>query len=307
MRARALGVLVLACLSTAGPAAGADDKKTCADAYVTAQSLRVDHKLLAARSQLRVCARQECAHLMQGQMIKDCTAWLLEVEASIPTIVLSARDAGGSELQDVQVSIDGTAVAQTLDGRAFEVEPGSHVFTFVDPRGVSATQTAMILEGTKNQTVRVTLGSPQTPAPIPPSPAPPPAQAPDVSPPQQPPESPPASTGGSPLPGIGLIVGGAGIAALATGGVFALLANSAKSGYEQHCGSAIGAPAAFCDPQGISGHQDASNKAALSTAFVIGGGVALAAGAVLFLTAPHGPTVPQVGLGPGGVVVRGGF
>jgi hypothetical protein len=307
MRARALAVLVFACLSVSGQPAGADDKKVCADAYVAAQSLRADHRLLAARAQLRICANTECDRLMQGQMIKDCTAWLGEVEASIPTVVLSATDADGNELQNVKVSIDGTPVAEALDGRAVEVEPGSHVFAFAGQQGASATQTAVILEGARNQSVHVTLGT-LRPPPAPPSAAAMPSTAgpPPVAPVPRP-ESPATSSDGSAQRALGVVAGGAGLAALAAGVVFGMLARSAKTDYEKHCGSAIGAPAGFCDSQGISGHTDASNKATLSTAFVIGGGVALGAGAVIFLTAPHGTAGPQVGVGPGGVVVRGGF
>jgi hypothetical protein len=300
MRARALGLLVLACLSTCARPSRADDKKECADAYVSAQSLRAEHKLLAARAQLRICARPQCEHLMQGQLIKDCTTWLGEVEASLPTVVLSARDAGGNELQNVKVSIDGTEVAQVLDGRAIEIEPGSHVFAFADAQGASVTQTAVILEGTRNQTIQVTVGSAQPPAPAPPPPTIPPPFVP-------PPEPEPPASQGSPLRVIGLATGGVGIAALASAGVFALLASSAKSDYLQHCGSNIDAPPSYCDPTGIRGHTDAVNKANASTGLLVGGGALLAAGAVLFFVAPHGSSAPQVGVGPGGFVVRGGF
>jgi hypothetical protein len=296
-------VLVLGLASSLARRASADDKKVCADAYVEAQSLRTDRKLLAARSQLRICAANECKRVMGGRLIRDCTAWLVEIEASIPTVVLAATDPAGKELQDVKVSVDGAAVAAALDGHAVEMEPGSHVFTFVDPQGVTATQTQIILEGTKNQAVRVTLGAPppSVPSTTPPAGSAAPAGGGGSAP-------PPAPSKGTTQRVIALVAGGAGVAALAAGGVFGLLASSSKTDYGSHCGAAIGAPPGGCDPTGIREHSDASTRAGISTGLFIGGGVALAAGAVLFFTAPRGaPAAAEVGFGPGAILVRGSF
>jgi hypothetical protein len=98
-----------------------------------------------------------------------------------------------------------------------------------------------------------------------------------------------------------------GLAAVAAGAVFGLLAQSAKDGYERQCGSNVGQPPGACTNQGVQGHNDASTKAALSSGFFIGGGVAAAAGAVLFFTAPKSVPSATVGLGPTGLVVRGEF
>jgi hypothetical protein len=224
----------------------------------------------------------------------------VDIEASIPTVVLSAADPGGKELQAVKVSVDGAVLAEALDGHAVEMEPGSHVFTFADPQGVTATQTQIILEGTKNQPVRVTLGAPPPPA----------TPATDVQPASHDTgtRDPAVSSMSSTQRVLGLVAGGLGIAALGTGAVFAVLASSSKSDYGAHCGAAIGAPPNGCDPTGIREHSDASTRAAVSTGLFIGGGVALAAGATLFFTAPRrAPGGAEIGLGPGSILVRGSF
>jgi hypothetical protein len=104
---------------------------------------------------------------------------------------------------------------------------------------------------------------------------------------------------------IGLVAGGVGAAALVAGGIFGGLAIAGHSDYEKNCGSNIGAPANQCNQTGLYGHDDAATKGVLSTAFLIGGGVAAVAGAVLFLTAPHGTA--QVEIGPAGAFVVGRF
>jgi hypothetical protein len=104
-----------------------------------------------------------------------------------------------------------------------------------------------------------------------------------------------------------LVIGGVGVVAVGAGAVFGALANSAKSSYEQHCGANIGAPQGFCDGAGIHGHSDASTKATLATVFVVGGATAVAAGGLLFFTAPRHASAAQVGVGPRGVVMWGRF
>jgi hypothetical protein len=155
MRTRQLGVL--AAVGAWAASAGADDKTSCSNAYVAAQTRRSEHRLLAARDQLRACARQECANFMQGQMIKDCAEWLGQVEGSIPSVVLAASDASGADLTDVTVRLDGVIVARRLDGAALDVDPGSHVFSFDAPGAPTVTDSAVVLEGTKNQVIRATL------------------------------------------------------------------------------------------------------------------------------------------------------
>jgi len=304
-----LSLLAVATFVVSPQNALADDKKTCVDAYVAAQSRRTEHRLLAARTQLRICARQECASLMQGQMNRDCTQWLTDVEASIPTVVFSAKDAAGNDLQDVTVSADGAVVARKLDGHAMEIEPGSHNFTFVDAGGHADTQTVVVLEGTKNQVVHATFGQPAAPEP---APAPAPTPTPTTP---APPQPAPQSTAASPPPApeptpeanpeaasgywtgqriAGVAIAGAGLLGMGVGGIVAL---SAKSQFNTAQGES--------GQQRVTDSQAAYNQGNVASVVVGVGAAVAAAGIVVWLIAPSPDT--QVGLGAHGMTLRGRF
>lgn len=268
-------------------AALGDEKQTCVDASGQGQTLRDAHRLLEAREQLRICAQASCPIVVQ----RDCAAWLEQLDLALPTVVFDARDPAGNDISAASVTIDGRPLTTTLDGTALPVDPGEHTFTFEVAGQPPVTRTLVLKEGDKARRVPVVIG---TAAGAGPSGAP-------VSP------APHHPAGLRPQQTAGLVVGGVGMAALAAGGAFGLLATSAKSEYERHCGSAIGAPAGFCDALGVSGHSDASTKATLSTALFIGGGALAGLGATLFLLAPRDRTATQVGLAPEQVFIRGRF
>jgi len=139
----------------------ADDKQVCSDAYKQAQTLRDAHKLTSAREQLRICGRAECP----GFIAKDCAGWLKDVEPRIPSVVLVAKNAAGSDLTEVKVTMDGAPLVTKLDGLAVDVDPGVHVFVFEASDG-KAEQKVVVTEGGKAQRVAATLGATGT-APIP--------------------------------------------------------------------------------------------------------------------------------------------
>jgi len=129
-----------------------DRKQACATAAEDAQQLRMDAKLKAARDRLLVCSRPECP----ATVLRDCSQWMNEVTALMPTVVLGARDAQGRDVLTAQVSIDGVVVATGLDGKALEVDPGTHTFRFVSG-GATAEQAVLIREGEKGRSISVTL------------------------------------------------------------------------------------------------------------------------------------------------------
>jgi hypothetical protein len=134
------------------------DKATCLDAVSRGQRFRDSHKLVQARDKFRVCARAECPTVVQT----DCASWLAEVETTLPTVVLSAKDRGGRDLVDVKVSMDGQPLVGTLDGQAVAVDPGMHTFRFERADGRFATTQLLIKEGGKAQAVSVAIGSPES-------------------------------------------------------------------------------------------------------------------------------------------------
>lgn len=101
------------------------------------------------------------------------------------------------------------------------------------------------------------------------------------------------------------IAGGLGIVGIGLGTGFGIQAIVKKnqSNADDHCHDGD-----YCDPTGFQLRQDALAASTRSTALFIAGGVTLAAGVTLFLTAPRIPQLDaKVAVGPQGVVVRGAW
>ncbi len=99
-----------------------------------------------------------------------------------------------------------------------------------------------------------------------------------------------------------LAAAGVGVVALGVGTVVAIGATSKNSDSKAHC---LSSDPNMCDPTGLSLRADARSAGNLGTAMFVVGGVALAAGATLWLTAPARKTTTEVGVGPCGFAVRG--
>jgi hypothetical protein len=284
--------------------ARADDKHACAEAFSQAQKLRDAHSFTAARDQLQTCSRDVCPRLM----VEKCREWLSAVREQLASVVLIAKDAAGGTRPNVRVFMDGAVVADSLDGRSIDVDPGRHTFVFVAADGTRVEETATIHEGQKAQPVTATFAA--RPAP----PAAPTAEATSTPPTGTHATVAPTADSGAKSGGgmrtVGLVVAGVGAAALVTGAIFGALTISAHGSYEQSCGASIGAPAGFCNADGVSGRNDAATKGTIATVAFVAGGVAVAAGATLFVLAPGGRASASqvgVGLGPASVSLRGSF
>jgi hypothetical protein len=97
---------------------------------------------------------------------------------------------------------------------------------------------------------------------------------------------------------VGLTVGGVGVAGIVLGAVAGLEANSKYNDAKSTCGPSAPScdSASFAPANSI--HDSANSWATASTVAFAAGGVALAAGAILFFTAPKKHTTPTVGVGP---------
>lgn len=153
-RGALVGLLALAAWwpapARAQEAGGDAHKAECASAYAETQRLRQGGKQLAALERAVFCAQPTCPDLLVG----DCTRWVSELEASLPSVVIEARDAAGNPLANVAVSIDGEALAERLDGRALRVDPGEHHFRF-ERDGQRVERRLVVVEGSKNQRLLV--------------------------------------------------------------------------------------------------------------------------------------------------------
>ena len=142
-------------LTAAVASADGPTKQECVAAYVSAQDDRRTGKLVAARAELITCSQSTCPPAATS----DCTQWLRELEQSLPSVVVSARDASGREAADVRVLLDGAPLTGMQSGRALAIDPGAHTLRFESSSGPAVEERVIILEGQKNRTISVILGS----------------------------------------------------------------------------------------------------------------------------------------------------
>lgn len=260
----------------------------CLAANEASLKLRHDHKLRAERSQLLVCAAESCP----ADVRKECLSRVAEVNGQIPTVIFGAKDASGADLSAVKVTMDGEVLSERLEGTALSIDPGQHTFVFETAGQAPVTKTLLIQQAEKDRRESVSFGTPTNP---------PLQTCPDGY------ELPPS--GGSCIKretnGLGtqkvlaIVAGGVGVVGLGVGTVAGLVAVSQKSAAQSAC------PGSWCATQdGSNKWSTAGSTANLSTIGFIVGGVGVAAGAVLWLTAPSAPST-QVGFGPGGLQVKG--
>jgi hypothetical protein len=150
MRLIALAASAALCADAARAApASSEEKEACFRAVDSGQHLRDSRRLVAAKDQFIMCARPVCP----GPVKKDCAQWLSEVEATLPTVVLGAKDASGGDVIDVRVSVDGTPLLDKLDGSSIPVDPGPHAFHFEWPGHGSVDLEVLARQGEKNRLV----------------------------------------------------------------------------------------------------------------------------------------------------------
>jgi hypothetical protein len=151
-----VGILAVAPLAwSASARAGNEEMKTCADAAETAQRSRNDGKLKDAREQLVICARNVCPSVIR----KDCEPWLSELDARLPTLVVSAKDGAGKDIVDVRVTIDGTLVTSKLDGKPIPIDPGPHAFKYEHEGSLAVEKSVVFREGEKSRALDVVFES----------------------------------------------------------------------------------------------------------------------------------------------------
>jgi hypothetical protein len=270
---RALFLSVLVVASSLPSLASAQDATQCKDGYDRSQVSRDAGKLLDARKLLRQCSSASCSAFMQ----RECTGWLADVEARVPSVILSAKDGDGADLVDVAVTIDGKEGTRKLDGRALDIDPGEHTFAFTLASGTKTEQHVLVHEREKGKSVAVVIGA-RTVA----------ANAGD-------PGGRPQGT--SPLRLGGWVMVGAGVAGLAVGTVFGLVASSKLSAPQ--CDEST----KQCDPGVVS---SANSAATVSTVGFVAGGALVAGGLALVLLAPRStrPSAAasgmRVGIAPAG-------
>ena len=219
----------------------------------------------------------------------------------------------------LQVLRDGIPVAQEELGLPLPVDPGDHVVVVSSPGHKMRTFDAHVGPDRLTATIQVDAledeAATSTATPTPAATAtstPNPTPTPTLTTPRSPEQPISSDHGASTRRWIGLGIGGLGVVGVGVASAFGLVAISKRdqsnSGSPPPCNTAD-----QCSDTGLSLRQDAKGAANLSTIAFVAGGLALAAGVVLYVTAPRDPAGIAVAIGPapvaggGGAVVHASF
>ena len=220
-RFRSATLLASACfvaLAASAPAARGDGDP-CLDSPVTGQKLLRSGKLLEAQRAFATCSQRTCP----PEVVDACVRFARRVEDALPTVVLLAHDDHGADVDHVQVSIDG-ADPVDVSPSAISLDPGSHAFVF-HGRGRDVRVEKTLTEGEHFKQVEANFGPASAPASTE-SAAPPAGE-------KAPPSAQVDVAVDRPFPASAWIVGGIGLAGLASFGVFGALGLSQRS--SDHC------------------------------------------------------------------------
>ncbi len=228
----------------------------------------------------------------------DCSAWMRELDEGLPTVVLDARVSTGDRASSIKVFVDGQLLTDKLDGKALPIDPGEHAFRFVTAGEPPLSKKIVVLEGVKNQKVSVRFGG-EPDVQIPPKVDDNVVQG-RVTPPQGP--LPPQGTSGKRV--ASFVLGGVGVAAMATAIPFWLKGQELQN---DACGVAKN-----CAQGDIDDHK---KKLLIGDVFFGVGAVSAGIGVYLFVSSLQSPAPAaaavqwNVGPMPGGAAgtLRGQF
>jgi hypothetical protein len=262
--------------------AGEPTRLECAEAYASAQELRKSKKLKEAEQKVIVCAQASCPDAVRD----ECTRWLDEVRAEIPSVVIAAKR-GDEDVVDVVISIDGAKKYDAVPADAVAMDPGTYKFKF-EHRGQTIERSIVLRSGERLKQVTIAFeGSKSAPGggeggggPV----APPPVTE-------------DSGVGAGPW-----VLGGVGVLAVAGFGAFALMGSSQQSDLEGGCGKTKS-----CSPDDL----DAVRQKYLIGDVLLGVGAAALIGAGVWFAVGSGGSGEKapvaLGVGPGSFSLRGAF
>jgi hypothetical protein len=298
-------VTLLGAIGVAAPAHAAEPTAgQCLEASDKWIALRNQRLFVEARAELLVCASTSCP----AEVRDECAARIGEVNASIPTVVFEAKDAGGRDLSAVKVTMDGTPLTEELKGASIPVDPGEHSFVF-EAQGFPSVQSKIIVaEGVKDRHEVVRFGSSESAAPSA-------RGAPPAGDSRQ--DHPPASDDGKTQRILGFTALGAGAIGFAVGVIFEIQRSNKLSDRDAICPNGdcsvkTKAEQDALSPQVQSLTDDARSASTVGAIGLVAGGVLVAGGLALIFTAPnqegsehHVAVLPMVGPHVQGLAVTG--
>jgi hypothetical protein len=154
-----LSLLCVTTLLTASPAEAARRSRgkskanaTCSATFQRAVALEGQTKLIEARKMISTCVRSRCSTAIK----RKCLVRYTELRKNIPSVIPEVRNGQGSLVRDVEVTMDGQMLTPLTDGRALQINPGVHEFSFADEQGVIEKKSIEIAPGQQNRRIVVT-------------------------------------------------------------------------------------------------------------------------------------------------------
>jgi hypothetical protein len=212
---------------------------------------------------------------------KNALARAAALEPALAKLTISV--APGTDVAGLQIKRDGVPVSPGELGSALPVDPGPHVVEASAPKKKDWSSNVDVAPKQADARVTVSLADDvEAVQPPPPNPAESNAAAAPAS---TGAETPAQASGWNTQKTLGVVVAGAGVVGLAVGAVLGLGAQSDNDQALKNCRTST-----LCSANGLSLTADAKNAAtAADVAFGVGA-AALAAGAIVWFTAPHGPS-----------------
>jgi hypothetical protein len=151
----AAAAALLVTLAASSSASAAPSKEQCITSHGNGQDLRGRGQLAQARQEFLSCAQASCPSLIQS----DCARFSEELGRMVPTVTFAARDSSGTDISDTQVFVDDKLVAQRLEGKMYELDPGKHVIKWVH-QGKESTEAVVLNQGEQGREIIATFGGP---------------------------------------------------------------------------------------------------------------------------------------------------
>jgi hypothetical protein len=140
----------------AGAASPAEDAAArCVEDAEKGQKTRDTGSLIDARGRFVSCSAEACP----GVVRRECIQWLTEVDARIPSLVISTRASDGRDLVGANVTVDGRPIPASALGRSLQLDPGPHRLEASLAGYGSRTESVVLVEREKGRALALVLSA----------------------------------------------------------------------------------------------------------------------------------------------------
>lgn len=154
----AVGSGAIASASTT-PAHAQGKAAECVAATERGQAKRDEGQLVASRAEFVACGDDSCPTVVR----RECVRWLAEVDARIPSLIVSVTDSNGKDVVGADVSLDGVRLPVAGAGRAFTLDPGPHLLRATGKKVNPVEERVVVRERERERVVKLVLRSQEAP------------------------------------------------------------------------------------------------------------------------------------------------